>query len=69
MREIQNITDKTYDATQVIAELKCLTSSNSNNQSLKQELNNQETNTDLLQKIINRLTSQNNDQADLISDL
>ena len=60
LREIQNITNKTYDATQVIAELKCFTLSNSNNQFLQQELNNQEPNTDF-KKIINRLTSQNND--------
>jgi hypothetical protein len=60
MREtFSNIAEKTSHAAQAIEKLKSLTSSNSN-QSLHQELNKRETNTDL-QKVINRLTTHNND--------
>jgi hypothetical protein len=59
--------NKTSRAAQAIEELKNLTSSNPN-QSLQQELNSQETNTEV-QQIINYLITQNNNQGDLISDL
>ncbi len=65
-RNLQDIANKTSHAAQAIEELKNLTSSNPN-QSLQQELNSQETNTEI-QKIIDYLIVQTNDQDDLISD-
>jgi hypothetical protein len=70
-RNFQDIADKTSNTVQAIEGLKDLASSNSNqslNQSLQQELNSQEANIEL-QKIINYLILQTNDQSDLISDL
>jgi hypothetical protein len=66
-KNFQRIANKTSHAAQAIEELKNLASGNSN-QSLQQNLNSRETNTEI-RKIIDYLITQNNDQDDLISDL